>query len=163
MTPIANVAAIALVGLLAACVVAEAPPPQTPQSAATRALPAPDRAGAQALLSADETLQVVDFPLQGSTTVTGSVVGYTSTAYAVPVAAGQELTVAFVPSNTNLYMNVHDTRDQSGAAVHRGEFDGPTAVLRPSSDLTYLIRPYQPRATARRNERGTYEIRLTRN
>jgi hypothetical protein len=41
-------------------------------------------------------------PAVGSTTVSGTVVGYESNAYAVAVAAGRTLRVDFRPSNTKL-------------------------------------------------------------
>lgn len=152
-------AALLLFGL-AAC--AGSPPAPQTQAQATPSLPSVDTAGAQSLLSADEALQPLSFPAEGSTTVTGSVVGYRSTAFAVPVAAGQTLAVDFEPSNTNLYMNIHDTADQSGAAVFRGEMEGAQATLTPAEPTTYLIRPFQPRATARRGERGDFTIAFAR-
>ena len=154
--------AAVLAGTLAAC--AGGPAPQAPEAQAPAApsLPTVDTAGAEGLLSPDEALQPLGFAATGSTSTAGSVVGYNSTAFAVPVAAGQTLTVEFVPSNTNLYMNIHDTRDQTGAAVFRGEFDGTRAVLTPSAPTTYLIRPFQPRATARRGERGEFTLTVSR-
>jgi hypothetical protein len=155
--------AAVLTGTLAACGGGTSAPAPQAQAPAAPSLPTVDTAGAQGLLSPDETLQVVSMPPAGSTTVSGTVAGYESNSYAVPVAAGQTLRVDFQRSNTNLYMNIHDTADQSGAAVHRGEFDGPGAALTPSAPTTYLIRPFQPRAEARRNETGSYTIQISRN
>jgi hypothetical protein len=161
MKTLSNLAlAAVLLATLAACVVATSTP--TTQAPTAPSLPSADTAGAQGLLSPDETLQVVSMPPAGSTTIFGAVAGYRSTAYAVPVAPGQTLRVAFQPSNANLYMNIHDTTDQSGAAVHRGEVDGPDAVLTASAPTTWLIRPFQPRAMARRNETGDYTIQIAR-
>jgi hypothetical protein len=154
--------AAVLAGTLAACADGPAPPAPEAQAPAAPGLPTVDTAGAQGLLSPDEALQPLGFAATGSTSTAGSVVGYNSTAFAVPVAAGQTLTVEFVPSNTNLYRNIHDTRDQSGAAVFRGEFDGSRAVLTPSEPTTYLIRPFQPRAMARRGERGEFTLTVSR-
>ncbi len=163
MNSLVNFALVAVVALtLAACGAGTGPAAPEAQAPAATRLPAVDTAGAQGLLSPDETLQVVDMPPSGSTTVSGTVAGYESNSYAVPVAAGQTLRVEFQPSNTNLYMNIHDTRDQTGAAVHRGEFDGSSAVLSASTPTTFLIRPFQPRAQARRNETGTYTLRISR-
>lgn len=148
---------LAVAGLLAACTTQTAPPP-TPEAPAEAQLPAVDTTGAQGLLSPDETLRTVSIPPEGSTEVGGDVVGYTSDAWAVPVAANQTLEVEYRPSNANLYMNIHDTADQSGAAVYRGEVDGNTATLTPATDTTYLVRPYQPRAMARRDEAGSYRL-----
>ena len=162
MKTLGTLALVALLtGTLAACGGGTSAP--TSQAPAAPSVPSVDTAGAQGLLSADETLQVVSMPATGSTTVSGTVAGYESNAYAVPVGAGQTLRVDFQSSNTNLYMNIHDTADQSGAAVHRGEVDGPSAVLSPAAPTTYLIRPFQPRAMARRNETGDYTIQIARN
>ncbi len=164
MKTLATLALTALLaGTLAACGGGTSTPAPQAQAPAAPSLPTVDTAGAQGLLSPDETLQVVSMPATGSTSVSGTVVGYESNSYAVPVAAGQTLRVDFQPSNTNLYMNIHDTADQSGNAVFGGEADGTNAVLSPSSPTTYLIRPYQPRAMARRNETGSYTIQIARN
>jgi len=152
--------AVAMLGGLAACGQSSPSPPSAAPAAPS--LPSVDTAGAQSLLSEDEALEPLSFPAEGSTTVTGEVVGYRSTAYAVPVAAGQTLRVDFAPSNTNLYMNIHDTADQSGAAVFRGEAEGAQATLTPSEPTTYLLRPFQPRATARRGERGGFTLAISR-
>ncbi|MEO1092336.1 MAG: hypothetical protein AAFX81_17070 [Pseudomonadota bacterium] len=125
-------------------------------------LPPADTAAAEALIGPDETLQVLEFAQDGSTTVTGTVDGYRSTAYAVPVASAQTLTVTFQPASQNLYMNVQNAADPSGAAVHRGEVDGPTSSLIAPEAGTYVIRPFQPRASARRGETVTYTITIAR-
>jgi hypothetical protein len=125
-------------------------------------LPAIDMRAAQARVSPETTLQAVTFERAGSTTVSGVVEGYKAPAYAVPVAAGQTLTVTFQPSNANLYMNVMDAADASGAAVHRSETDGATATIAAGRDSTYLITPFQPRAMARRNETGAYTMTIAR-
>ena len=52
----------------------------------------------------------------GAASVSGEVKGYKAPVYAVPVAAAQTLIVTFEPSNTNLYVNVVDSADTSGAA-----------------------------------------------
>ena len=78
------------------------------------------------------------------------------------VAPGQTLNVAFKTTSTNLYMNVVDSADTSGAAVHRGEVDGPTANLTATKPTIYVIQPFQPRAPARRDEAGSFEIAVTR-
>ena len=55
-------------------------------------LPTVNSAAATQLLSPEETLQTVSFPVVGSTSVAGRVEGYKTVSYAVPVAAGQVLT-----------------------------------------------------------------------
>ena len=105
---------------------------------------------------------MLNFAQVGTQTVQGVVRGYAAPVYAVPVAKGQTLTVEFAPSNTNLYINVSDAADQSGAALHRGETDGATASLKADRDTTYVIAPYQPRAMARRGENGDFSLTVTR-
>ena len=129
---------------------------------ATVVLPAADAAAAQRLLSPDETLKTLSFPPSGSTTVSGRFTGYASPAYAVPVAARQTLVVTMESPSDNAYFNVHDAADSSGAAVFRGEVDGRTARISAPADITYVIRPFQPRAMARRNETASYSFTIER-
>ena len=67
----------------------------------------------------------------------------------------------FAWGNTNLNMNVFDVADQ-GVAAHRGDVDGEEAVIEAKADGTYMIQPYQVRATARRGETGSYSIVISR-
>lgn len=138
---------------------AEAPAP-APAPAPVAAAPAVDQAALKALLGPDETLEVVTLDPAGAASVSGEVKGYKAPVYAVPVAAGQTLSVTFEPSNTNLYVNVVDSADTSGAAVHRGEVDGPKASVTAAKAGVYLIKPFQPRATARRDEAGTFKLTI---
>jgi hypothetical protein len=138
-----------------------APAVQAP-AAPAKALPSVDTAAAQALLSPDQTLQTVSFPETGSTTVSGKIVGSKSVAYAVPAKAGQTLTVSLATKSTSAYVNVKDVRDQSGAAVHRGEIDGPKATIRVPADTTYLIDPFLVRAVARRGGTADYTLTIGR-
>jgi hypothetical protein len=140
-----------------------APVAQAPAvPAAPKGLPMVDTAAAQALLSADQTLQTVSFPDTGSTTVSGRIVGYKSVAYAVPAKAGQTLTVTMTTASSSASFNVRDVRDQSGAAVHRGEVDGPKAVVSVPADTTYLIDPFLERAVARRGSSADYTLTIGR-
>ena len=138
---------------------AEAPPAAAP---VVVALPAVDTAAAQARLTPDNTLEVLSFAPAGATTAFGEIKGYKAPIYAVPVAAGQTLVVDFKSANTSLYMNVIDAADASGAAVHRGEVDGPSATITAAKDATYLLQPFMVRAAARRGEGGPFEITVTR-
>lgn len=131
-------------------------------SAGAVVLPAADTAAAQRLLSPDETLQTLSFPATNSTTVSGRIKGYSSPAYAVPVAAGQTLIVTMESPSDNAYFNVHDAADSSGAAVFRGEVDGRTSRISAPRDMTYVVRPFQPRAMARRNETATFTFNIER-
>ena len=139
--------------------------PAAPAAAPTPAvvtLPVVDTATVQARLTPDNTLEVLTFAPAGTTTASGEIKGYKAPVYAVPVAAGQTLVVAFASANTSLYMNVTDAADASGAAVHRGEVDGPNATLTAAKDTTYLLQPFMVRAAARRGESGPFEITVTR-
>ncbi|MBK8211365.1 MAG: hypothetical protein IPK78_16880 [Rhodospirillales bacterium] len=140
--------------------------PSTPVAQAPavlpKGLPTVNTSAAQALLSSDQVLQTVDFPESGSKTVSGRIEGYKSTAYAVPAKAGQTLTVAMTTSSTSAYFNVRDVRDQSGAAIHRGEIDGPKATISVPADTTYLIDPFLVRAVARRGSTADYTLTITR-
>ena len=169
--------ALALAGMaLNGCGKSEAPPPAAEPPATTvpavnPASPPPsqpaasgpvlDTSAAQALLTPDETLQSIALADSTAVTVSGEVIGYKTTAWAVVVGQGQTLSVTFKPSNTNLYVNIQDAADTTGTAVHRGETDGPTASLVAARDTTYLIRPFQPRAMARREEKGTYSLEVS--
>jgi hypothetical protein len=137
-------------------------PARTAPPAAETPLPAVDLAALQTKAFPGETLAVVEFPRVGSRVVTGRVAGDASQAWVVPVAAGQTLTVAFAPSNANLYVNVFDAADASGAAVHRGEIDGADATLTVTADAVFIIRPFQPRAMARRDQTGDYTLTIGR-
>jgi hypothetical protein len=157
--------------LLAACSPskpekAEAPaaPPAPPAAAAPAApaLPPVDTANAQQFATNGGALTPLTFERSGSTTVTGSVVGDKAPVYAVPVAAGQTLTVTFQSDSANLYVNVSDAADHSGAALHRGEMDGRTATLKADRDMTFVIVPFQPRAMARRDETAAFSLTVAR-
>jgi hypothetical protein len=136
----------------------EAAPPVAAAPAPIAAPPAVDRAAIQALMSPDETLEIVTLDASGAAGASGEVKGYKAPVYAVQMAQGQTLSVTFEPSNTNLYINVVDAADTSGAAVHRGEVDGPQASVTAPKAGVYLIKPYQPRAMARRDEAGTFKL-----
>jgi hypothetical protein len=153
-------------GEQAAAPVAPAAAPEraaVPEAPLEPVLPVVDVAAAQALLTDDETVEVVDFDVAGSRTVTGAVIGYKSTAYAVPVLAGQTLTVSLEPKdNTNLYINVLDVANTTGEAVHQGDLAGPKASFMAANDGVYLVRPYQFRAIARLGAESAYSILIER-
>lgn len=132
--------------------------PPAAVEAAPAAAPAIDKTALQALMGPDETLEVVTLDASGAAVLNGEVKGYKAPVYAVPVAAGQTLSATFEPSNTNLYFNVVDSIDTSGAAVHRGSLDGASASITASKAGVYLLKPFQPRATARRNESGSFKL-----
>jgi hypothetical protein len=143
--------------LLTAC----AAPGVTPSGGAP-VLPPVDETGAQRLIGPEQTVQTLSFPPVGSTKVSGRIIGYKSTAYAVPVATGQTLVVTMESPSDNAYFNVQNAADSSGAAVFRGEIAGRTARIHADSNATYLISPFQPRASARRNESASYSFTIER-
>ena len=137
-------------------------PAGAPAEPEPAALPSIDTENARQFVQGGSTLIEASFPAVGSTTAEGQVKGYDAPVYAVPVAAGQTLTVAMETASSNLYFNVSEATDHSGAAVHRGEVDGQTATLTADRDMTYVIAPFQPRATARRDEAGDFTLTISR-
>lgn len=157
-----SIIALAALGL-AACGPGEKAAETKPAPAqAAAALPAVDEAALKANLAPDSTLEVLALDGAGSGQASGEVRGYKAPVYAVPVAEGQTLEVVFTTTSSNLYMNIVDSADTSGAAVHRGEADGASARLTPAKPTIYLIQPFQPRATARRDEAGSFTVAVTR-
>jgi hypothetical protein len=154
----------AALATLQGCVytVPTAPSAGTGNIASSTGLPRVDTAAAQRLLSPDEALQTVDFPVSGSKTLTGHINGYHSDAYAIPVRAGQTLKVNFQTASTSAYFNIHDAKDSSGAAVFAGEREGQSATLRVTADGTYVLRPYLVRAVARRGSQADYTFTIER-
>jgi len=134
----------------------------TTTSGGNVSLPAADAAAAQRLISPDETLQTLSFPAVGSTTVSGNIDGYKTRVYLVPIAKGQTLTVTLQSPSSNAYFNIHDAVDSSGLAVFNGNSGERTARLTAPADMTYVIRPFQPRASARRNEQVPYSFMVSR-
>lgn len=167
-------ASVLLVTLVAACsggsggggttpaVAAPSTPVAQAPAVVPKGLPPVNTSAAQALLSPDQVLQTIDFPEAGSKTVSGRIEGSKSTAYAVPAKAGQTLTVTMTTSSSSAYFNVRDVRDQSGAAIHRGEIDGQKATISVPVDTTYLIDPFLVRAVARRGSTADYTLTITR-
>ena len=157
-------ASVALLGL-AACNQEPAKPstpPSAPAPVAPKVLPALETANATQFVPEGGSLVPLEFGTEGTISVTGTVTGYAAPVYAVAVAQGQTLTVDFKTDSTNLYMNISDAADHSGAALHRGEVEGTTATLTAPRNMTFVITPFQPRAMARRNESGDFTLTVTR-
>lgn len=162
-----RVLGLTTVAFLAAC----SPEPKSPNAAVEpasavaaaepAALPQIDMENARQF-AGDGQVTPLMFARDGSTTVSGAVKGDKAPVYAAPVAAGQTLVVTFQSDSDNLYINISEATDHSGAAVHRGEFDGRTASLKAERDTTYILAPFQPRASARRNETGDFTLTVTR-
>ena len=131
-------------------------------SADEASLPAPNIAGARQLISQNETLNVLKFPTVGSRRIKGLIDGYRHPAYLVPLAQGQTLTVILNSPSANAYFNIHDAADASGQALFNGNTGERTARLTAPAALTVLIRPFQPRASARRKEHVPYGLSVER-
>jgi len=125
-------------------------------------LPAPNIAGARKLISPDETLTVLKFSTVGSQRVSGIIDGYRHPAYLVPLARGQTLTVTLTSPSANAYFNIHDAADASGQALFNGNTGERTARVTAPAALSVVIRPFQPRASARRKEHVPYRFSLER-
>jgi hypothetical protein len=126
------------------------------------ALPVVDAPRLKARMAPEQTLQVVDFPRDGETQIAGKVEGWRAPVYAVPVAAGQTLSVELEAKSKALYVNVGDAADTTGAALHRGEVDGPKALIKVERAGVYFVAPYQPRAMARRAETADFTLVIGR-
>ena len=145
---------------------AEAPaaPVAAPETTpAVPTLPAADLANAEQFVTDEgDRLESLTFDPVGEVTVEGVADGYVAPIYAVPVAAGQTLTATLESSNPNIYFNISDAADHSGAALFRGEVEGEAASLTAPRDMTYVLTPFQPRATARRVETAPYRLTIAR-
>lgn len=137
-------------------------PPSPPEKVAPKVLPALETANAAQFVPEGGSLVPLELGTEGTTSSTGTVKGYAAPVYAVAVAQGQTLTVDFKTDSTNLYMNISDAADHSGAALYRGEVEGTTATLTAPRNMTFVITPFQPRAMARRNESGDFTLTVTR-
>lgn len=117
---------------------------------------------ARAFVREGGALETPTFDSAGSATANGTVRGDVAPVFAVALAAGQTATVVFESASPNLYFNASDAADHSGAALHRGEVDGMTAVVTAPRDMTLVVTPFQPRATARRGEAADFTLTITR-
>ncbi len=141
---------------------APAPAPET--TAAAPILPTADIANAEQFVTDEgDRLESLTFDPVGEVTVEGVADGSVAPIYAVPVAAGQTLTASLESSSSNIYFNISDAADHSGAALFRGEVEGEAASLTAPRDMTYVLTPFQPRATARRGETAPYRLTVARN
>lgn len=131
-------------------------------SAGAASLPPPNIAGARQLISPDETLIVLKFPAVGSKRIKGLIDGYRHPAYLVPLALGQTLTVTLTSPSANAYFNLQDAADSSGQALFNGNTGERTARLTAPAALSVVIRPFQPRASARRKERIPFLLTVER-
>ncbi|KXX65403.1 hypothetical protein [Marichromatium gracile] len=152
MRPIRHLTPLPLLALLVACT---GMPTTTEDDLADTAIPR--------LLGPDETLVEVQANGAEPLRLEGRIEGYAGPAYAIRSAPGERLEITLESASDNVYFNVHDAADGSATAVFRGEFEGRTATLTATAPTVWLIRPFQPRASARRGERIDFSIRITRN
>lgn len=149
-------------GLLLAATGCAAPNAPPPAAVAPPAAPTASADAARAMLGAEETLETLDLGTAGTRTVEGEIRGYRTTAYAVAMQPGQVLEVRMQSSSRTPGFNVFDVAQPQGPAIHRGETQGRSARLTARSATTFVIRPYAPRAFARRGAIFRYSLAVTR-
>ena len=130
-------------------------------SAAPAALPEVDMEAARAAAVGSVPLQVLEFSPKGTRSLTSRIRGDTAPAYAVPVAAGQTLTVVFRSPVHAATFNLVDTAHPE-EAVHRGSVDGNIVAVKPARATTYVIVPFTERAVARRDTVALFTLTITR-
>jgi hypothetical protein len=130
----------------------------SPAPAEPGALPAVDEAALKARLTTDETLSILDFDRVAETTAQGAVSGFKAPVYAVPIAAGQTLTVDHLPPSGSVSYNIVDAKDASGTALFKSETQGNPAAVKAATNAVYLIKPFQPSEAARRGETADFTL-----
>lgn len=151
-------AALGLALGVAAC---EAPPAAPEAAAVPGTLPNVDMKAARAAAMGAVPLQVLEFSLSGTRSLTSRIRGDAAPAYAVPVAAGQTLTVVFRSPIHAATFNLMDTANPA-EAVHRGSVEGNIVAVKPARPTTYVIVPFTERAVARRGTVATFTLTITR-
>lgn len=154
--------AAAALGLALGVAACEAPP-AAPEAAAVApgTLPMVDMEAARAAAMGSVPLQVLEFSLSGTRSLTSRIRGDAAPAYAVPVAAGQTLTVVFRSAIHAATFNLMDTANPA-EAVHRGSVEGNIVAVKPARATTYVIVPFTERAIARRGTVATFTLTITR-
>ena len=109
--------AAAALGLALGVAACEAPPAAPEAATGPGTLPTVDMAAAQAAAMGAVPLQVLDFSPTGTRSLTSRIRGDAAPAYAVPVAAGQTLTVVFRSANHAAAFNLMDTANPAEADV----------------------------------------------
>jgi hypothetical protein len=153
--------AAAALGLALGVAACEAPPAAPEAATGPGTLPTVDMAAAQAAAMGAVPLQVLDFSPTGTRSLTSRIRGDAAPAYAVPVAAGQTLTVVFRSANHAATFNLMDTANPA-EAVHRGSVEGNIVAVKPARATTYVIVPFTERAVARRGTVATFTLTITR-
>ncbi|MBL7649102.1 MAG: PPC domain-containing protein [Candidatus Hydrogenedentes bacterium] len=116
---------------------------------------------AQSMLTSDEALTMLDVKPGATKVINKAVItGYKTDVYGVSVPKGATLRVEMTTKSKSAYFNVVDVSDKSGAAVHRGEVEGPEASVAASVDGTYLIRPFLESPAAKRGEKAEYGLKI---
>ncbi len=155
--------AAAALGLTLGVAACEASPaaPDAPVATAPATLPMVDMAAAQAAAMGNFPLQVLEFSPSGTRSLTSRIRDDGAPAYAVPVAAGQTLTVVFRSPIHAATFNLMDTANPA-EAVHRGSVEGNIVAVKPAQATTYVIVPFTERAVARRGTVATFTLTITR-
>jgi hypothetical protein len=154
--------AAAALGLALGVAACEAPP-AAPEAAATTpaTLPTVDMEAARASAVGAVPLQVLEFSPSGTRSLTSRIRDDGAPAYAVPVAAGQTLTVVFRSPIHAATFNLMDTANPA-EAVHRGSVEGNIVAVKPARATTYVIVPFTERAVSRRGTVATFTLTITR-
>ena len=107
----------------------------------------------------DETLVMIDISSTAETRKTGTIKGYSSTAYGFPANANETLIIALESDNDDCYFNVVNAEMPYGAALFVGLEEGSRrAMIRFPSRGIYLIRPYLREAAAQKNQTANYTL-----
>ena len=158
--------AVTALGLVLAVAACEAPP-ASPEAAAPQAaampggLPEVDMEAVRAAAMGHSPVQLLQFSPRGTRALASRIRGDGAPAYAVPVAAGQTLTIVFRSPIHAASFNVMDVASPQ-EAVHRGSVEGNIAALKPARPTTYVIVPFTERAVARRGTVANFTLTITR-
>ena len=105
----------------------------------------------------DTTRQTVALPPFGEMLVISDrITGYESVDYVIDASAGQIISVDLQSDGAAAYFNI--LPDGDPAAIFVGSTEGNVADVAAPADGTYLVRVYQMRASARRDEVAQYSV-----
>ncbi len=137
--------------------------PASTSPAGNQEVPVVDEDALAGRLTPDETLEEIELTIIGETQIDGTIEGYATKVYAIPLVQRQRLTVTMTSGHTQAYFNVIDAADESGAAVFAGMTDNSQhAQIDAPAATVYLIRPFLARAAGRRDEKACYQLTIRR-
>src|SRR5262245_40100469 len=93
-----------------------------------------------------------------STTIRGTIRSGEIVDYVIDIPAGRRLAVSMQTSNASSYFNI--SAPGADTAMHVGSNSGNAFVGKAPSSGDYVIRVYQMRDAARRNERARYALNI---